>query len=148
MPRDIPDYLIDTSVAIKWFIERNEANVKEARLLRDAYLRRRCNLRAPDLLVLEFANALAFAHRREKRQVREALQSLQEIAIDLLPFEWKTLGGAVELAAALQVAVYDAYFLAMAVVSGVQLVTADDAFLRRVKPHPNALALHDLQLAD
>lgn len=141
-----PNYLVDTSVVLKWFVERGEAYVAEARILRDAHIRGRCTLRAPELLTIEVANALAMGQRHERRLVHEALESLRGIGVDLSAVDWLTLGHSVELAASLRVTVYDACFLALAIAYGIPLVTADDAFLRRLGPHPNAIALRDLQL--
>ena len=146
MRERVPHYLIDTSVAVKWFVERNEANVAEARLLREAHLRGRCALHAPELLAFEIANTLAIGHGRESQQVHEALEAFQLVAINVSPLEWATLGRSIEVATSLRVTVYDAYFLALAVAYGIPLITADDAFLRRIGPHPNAIPLRDLDL--
>jgi len=43
--------------------------------------------------------------------------------------------------------IYDSYLLAVAVESDAILVTADEPLLHRVGPHPNAVALRDLQLS-
>lgn len=147
MPGDVPSYVVDTSVVLKWFVERNEANVIEARMLRDAHLRGRCRLRAPEFLALEIANALAVGQARQSRLVQAMLEALAVMAVDLCPVDWAILGRSVELVASLRVTVYDAYFLALAVTYGIPLVTTDDAFLRRLGPHRNAIALRDVRLA-
>jgi len=58
-----PVLILDTSVVLKWFLEKDEADVAQARQLRQAHLSGRCLLRAPDLLLIEIANALTVGHR-------------------------------------------------------------------------------------
>jgi len=134
-------------VALKWVLERGEADVQRAFSLLEAYSRQECVLTAPDLLLVEFANVLIAAHRQEPARAREALDLLSDTGIRILAFRRSALNRAVDLAATLRATVYDCYFLAAAIESDAVLVTADEAFLRRVRPHPNTLALRDLGLA-
>ena len=143
----ITEYLVDTSVALKWVLERGEADVRQAQNLLEAFSRNECVLTAPDLLLVEFANVLVVAHRREPERAREALDLLSDTGIRILPLRRSALNRAVGLAAGLRATVYDCYFLALAIESEAILVTADDVFLRRARPHPNALALRDWRLA-
>ena len=131
-------------MALKWVLERGEADVQQAQSLLEAFSRKECILSAPDLLLVEFANALVAAHRRELAHVRKALDLLGETGIGILPLRRTALYRAVELAAALRAAVYDCYFLAIAIEADATLVTADESFLRRIRPHPHAVALREL----
>jgi Arc/MetJ-type ribon-helix-helix transcriptional regulator len=45
-----PAYVIDTSVVLKWSVERGEADVIQARALRESFVQRKCRLNAPNLL--------------------------------------------------------------------------------------------------
>ena len=141
----IPSYVVDTSVVLKWFLERGEADVAEARALRATYLRGQCLLRAPDFLFVEVANALTTRQGSKAERVREALNALREIGLSLTPLRESTLSLAVELAASLRVTVYDSYFLALADQTGSRLVTADERFLRRALPNPSVVALRLLR---
>jgi predicted nucleic acid-binding protein len=49
-------YVIDASVALKWFLTEEESN--GADVLFEAFLKGRTDLLAPDVLLLEVANAL------------------------------------------------------------------------------------------
>jgi predicted nucleic acid-binding protein len=143
----VREYVIDTSVAVKWVVARGEPDVQAAQRLLLAFHRQDCVLTAPDLLFVEFANALAAGHRREIAEVKQAVSFLRDLDLKVAPFSWAALSRAAEIAVAAQSTVYDACFLAVAEHSGGTLVTADDRFLRRVGPHPNAVALRDLKLA-
>jgi len=55
---------------------------------------------------------------------------------------------AVEIASACGAAIYDAYFLAVAIGSGSVLITADHAFLRKANHMPNILDLRLLKFPE
>ncbi len=140
------EYVLDTSVALKWFLERDEADVGRARGLREACVAGWCVLRAPEFILIEIANALVRGHRHDARSISEALDAVLGLEIPLEPVRIGTLAHAVRLACARGVNVDDSYFLAMAIESGGTLVTADDAFLRKLGAHPNAMALRHMCL--
>ena len=148
MPQNPPAYVIDTSVVLKWFVERGEADVIQARALREAFVQRKCRLSAPNLLFVELANALAVGQRQQPAEVKEALALMRDIDLTVNPVGWESLNRAVEFAVAKRIAVYDGCFLTLAVELGCVLVTADQAFLRRLGPHPNVIALRELRLTD
>lgn len=143
-----PTYVVDTSVALKWFLEAGEADVREARQLRDAHLSGQCTLRAPDFLLIEIANALTMGRRVRVEKVLEALDAVRRIELSLNTISFGTLSRAVEIASSYRVTVYDSYFLALAVELDCSLVTADEAFMRKAGVHPNVLPLRQLRSAD
>jgi predicted nucleic acid-binding protein len=145
-PSALPFLIVDTSVVLKWFREKAEANVLEARRLRDAFLAGRCVLGAPDLLLVEVANALTAGHRASLAEVSETITAIVEIGMRMSGLEFPALVKAIEIASAFGVTVYDSYFLAVAIHSGGLLVTADEAFLRKIKSHRNAVSLRELRL--
>ena len=147
-PATPPFLILDTSVVLKWFREKGEADVAEARKLRAASLSRRCALGAPDLLLIEVANALTAGHRASPTEVSETIKTIQEIGLHLFELQFPTLVKSIEMASAYGLAVYDSYFLAVAIESGGLLVTADEAFLRKVKAHVNITSLRDFRLPD
>jgi predicted nucleic acid-binding protein len=146
VPEPVPEYIIDTSVALKWLLEREEGDLIKARDLRNACVEGRCSLRAPELLVIELANALTTGHRHTAHKVSEALDAIRKLDLRLEAVRWSTLGSAVALASSYGVTVYDSYFWALAVESGRLLVTADEAFLRRAGGHPSVVSLRRLRL--
>jgi predicted nucleic acid-binding protein len=143
----LPEYVVDTSVAVKWVVGRNEPDVREAQQLLLAFQRRDCTLSSPDLLFVEFANALTTGQRRALADVRQAVGFLHDLGIRVAPLSWSALNRAIEIAVSNRVTVYDSYFLAVAESVKGTLVTADDKFLRRIGPNANVIALRDLRLA-
>ena len=143
-----PLLILDTSVVLKWFREQGEADVARARKLREAFLSHRCTVGAPDLLLIEVANALTAGHRASPKEVSGAIQTILEIGLHLLDLQFPVLMRAIDLASAYGVTVYDSCFLAVAIESDGLLVTADEAFLRKVKSHVNITSLRDLRIPD
>ena len=141
-----PGYTVDTSVVLKWFVQSNEPDWRQAREIRNAYIQKRCTLRCPEFLVLELANALKSGRRFTPAEIKVIAESLRALNLVLEPLAWSTLEKAVDLASMFNTAVYDSYFLASAIESGGLLVTADDRFVRRVGKHPNLIPLHHLVL--
>lgn len=142
------DYVVDASVALKWYVQRGEANVTKAFQLLEAYGRGQCTLRAPDLLLWEVANALTIGHRLKPADVFEALTHLRGLEMDLKAMQWSTLRSAVEIASTCDATVYDAYYLALALESAGVLVTADERFLRKARRYPGIVSLTQLELPD
>jgi predicted nucleic acid-binding protein len=146
-PATPPLLILDTSVVLKWFREKGE-EVAEARKLREAFLSRRCALGAPDLLLVEVANALTAGHRASPTEVSETIKTILEIGLQLFELQFPVLVKAIELASKYGAAVHDTCFLAVAIESGGLLVTADEAFLRKIKSHVNIISLRALRLPD
>lgn len=141
-----PAYIVDTSVALKWFVQRGEADVDKAVGLAEAYRRGDCVLKAPELLLIEVANALMKGRRFTLPEVIEALAFLKNLDMVVEGLRWPTLTRAVEVSTTTGVAVYDCLFLAMALESDSYLVTADEAFVREAHWFPRILPLRRLRL--
>jgi predicted nucleic acid-binding protein len=142
----VPLYIVDTSVALKWFVESDEADTRQASALRNSYFKDECDISAPELLVVELANALKAGRRFKASEIGVILESLREFGLRLQRLGWATLARAVEIASACGATVYDSYFLALALESEGTLVTADEAFVRKVRHFPGVILLRHFRL--
>jgi len=114
-------YVVDTSVAAKWFLD--EEHSEAALRLLDA----EHELHAPDFLEIELDHVLTKKHRRgelsrdEAEEIRRALAAfpLQRHPTDLLR------NPAFDLSCLLRRSVYDCLFLTAALLLEAPLVTAD-----------------------
>lgn len=122
--------VVDTSVVVKWFAEEDNSD-RTLELLRSQE-----EFAAPDLLVLEVANALMTKVRLSELLEVHAERSLSSLPdfmavlypmVDLIDEAW-------ELAFQLRHPVYDCVFLALALRLDLKLVTADEKFLRKALP--------------
>ena len=135
------DALLDTSVAVKWFV--TEEDSERAADLQQAHLRDDLQLHAPDILLMESANALRYAGLSEERILQD-LETFSALGIEIIPFSIDILNSAVNLSLEHDLAVYDSYFLALAQAMEIPLITADRKMLSRLTPEDGALSLEDL----
>lgn len=135
-------YVIDASVVVKWFLPEPLAEAA-ARLRREDL---QCD--APDLLLLEVANALWKQIVRGKLDLRTANQAVEALGVAPIRFHGapSLFARAFELAAETGRSVYDCSYLALAIRTGRPLVTADRRFYDAIQAGP--LARHLLWVED
>lgn len=120
--------VIDASVAVKWFLPEIYSEAARRYLLGD------CLRVVPDLLYVEFGNAIWKRARRADMsddEAREVLRSLQLVPVErhaAQPF----LESAYRVARELDRTVYDALYLVLAAALNCPLVTADRRFYEAV----------------
>ena len=120
--------VIDASVAAKWVLP--EVHSDAARCLPT-----RTTMLAPDLLWAELGNVLWARQKRGELTVvdaRDTLAKLRSFRIRVYPLS-PLLPAALDLAMAIDHAVYDCLYLALAEVEDSVVVTADRRFHRRVR---------------
>jgi predicted nucleic acid-binding protein len=121
--------VVDASVAAKWFLpEDREALVSEALALLDKYDREEVQFVVPDLFYVETASAIWKAVRAGR-----VSRAFGDQALDLLTQrEFSTVASLKLLDSAFQIAtahgrtVYDCLYVALAVQTNSQLITADE----------------------
>jgi len=129
MPNTIARFVVDASVAIKWFVPEIHADAAR-RLLREGMI-----LLAPDLIWAELANAL-WRKWREKELAAEAVEG---ILTDFRRYPLRIHSGESLYDVAWPVAqgsgrtFYDSLYLALAMSNGCLLVTADLRFFNAIK---------------
>lgn len=125
-------YVVDASVAAKWFIP--ETHTEEARRL----LAGPNELRAPDLLWLEM-HSIVCRHIRKKQFHREEglqiLSALRAFPIQIFPSA-DLLNTATAIALDTAASLYDCVYLALAVLQDDFVVTADRRFYQRLSTSP------------
>jgi len=117
-------YVVDSSVAAKWFFPEPHSDEALA-LLDDGY-----ELHAPDLFLMEVDSVVGKRIRARELSVRigrEIRAALRRAPVRLHPSE-PLLEPAFELAVATRQSIYDCVFLALALVLRGQMVTADRRF--------------------
>lgn len=143
-----PAYVLDTSVAVKWFVNEGGTEQSKADQLLDALGQGQCILKAPELLLFEMANALMISHKFPSAKVADSLAFLRRLKIEVEVMNWLILTKAVELASACGATIYDSYFLALAIKTDSVLITADEVFLRKARHLPNIVSLRLFQLTE
>lgn len=121
--------VVDASVAAKWFLPaKQEPLVQEAFGLWNGYAAGQVQLLVPDLFWAELGNILWKAVRQgrcTKGAAEAAISSLKQCNLPTSP-SCDLLDVAFRIATAFDRAVYDCLYVALAVESNSQLVTADE----------------------
>ena len=120
----------DASVALKWFHEEGEQEVEGARAILDLFVRRAITLSVLDLTPYEIGNALLRGRAAASAsQVSEVLDALATTCPTISP-STAELRGAVTLAEAHDLTLYDAIYASVARERGAMLATMDQALLQ------------------
>jgi predicted nucleic acid-binding protein len=130
--------VVDASVAAKWFLPENgEALMDQAAALLDQYDRREIQFVVPDLFYVEIASAIWKAVRvgRVSRAFGDqALVLLTQREFATIP-SLKLLDGAFQIAADYGRTVYESLYVALAVQTKSQLITADERLANSLAAH-------------
>ena len=128
----IPRYIIDASVAVKWFVE--ETDTRRAVRLKERFENGQVDLEAPSLLTYEVASALRFHPKIQLtlKQLHGAVEALEQMQIVHEPNqdEWTT---AFRLSLENPISIYDAAYLSLADNRTAKMVTSDTKFLTNLK---------------
>jgi predicted nucleic acid-binding protein len=125
-------FVVDASVAIKWFFPEIYTDAA-LRLLVPQY-----TLHAPDLIFSEFGNVLWERFRKNeisKNEANAALKGVLTVNLQMQPSQL-LIPLALEIACAENRTVYDSLYLASALALQFPLVTADAKFYRAVSKGP------------
>jgi predicted nucleic acid-binding protein len=124
-------FVLDTSIAIKWFLEDESDRAYSLAILKaitDDY-----RPAVPWLWYYEIANVIIIQVRRKRIAFEDALVYLNiidEMAIDVDPADSFTILQLVQLARAHELTCYDAAFLELAMRLRLPLATSDQALIR------------------
>ncbi len=133
-PAESRSFVLDTSVAVKWYLPE-EGHEDAIELLKRAESEE-VGLLAPSTIYPEFFNALWWQHRREGLPLEELRASWEQFAADPVllyaPEDLMHRAAAMALDSG-GVIIYDALFLALAEDAQTSMITADDKLLRALK---------------
>jgi predicted nucleic acid-binding protein len=121
--------LVDTSVLIKWFHEAGEAELAEARAIRDAHSRGDLDVHILDLAIYEVGNVLTRSLMWTASDVGDQLDDLLVVAGAPIVMAPGWLRAAAVLAETHGLSFYDASWAAAAAALNVSLVSADHRLL-------------------
>lgn len=130
-------YVIDTSVAIKWYIPEPLSDAAVYYL--ELYRQEKARLLAPDLIIAEMGNVLWKKVRQDELIIKDARQVSDILSnycpIKLIPSS-ELMPAALEIALTASLTVYDSLYLALAVSVEAPLVTADQEIKKLTSNFP------------
>ena len=140
-------YVLDASVAAKWFVRHAEKDREKALALRARHVEGRTRLIVPEFALLELVNAIRHSPRATEADGAAAVELLESLHLQIERLSGDLLRKANAIAWAYKLAVYDAAYVALAELQGFPLITADDALLKKMRGHSIVVALRDLDLS-
>ena len=117
-------FIVDASMALTWCID-DEANDDSDRVLHRVLLE---GGMAPAHWPLEMANGIRFAARSgriDDAAVKRARSIINDLPIEVVPVDTSTALGLIDQAQSLDLSVYDAAYLDLALIRGLGLATLD-----------------------
>jgi predicted nucleic acid-binding protein len=123
--------IVDASVAIKWLFVEEQSDLA-GRLLT------KIGLIAPDLLLCEVANSVWKKWRKgEVKSVPSRLSQLSEFFEEIVPAADLSLRAA-EIALELDHPAYDCFYLALAEMRELVVITSDERLMNKLRGGPHA----------
>ena len=122
--------VLDASVVLKWLVTESDSD--KALQLRESSYREREDIVVPDLLLYEAANALRYHTDFSADEIKEAIETLFDMGIEIVAPTLSLLKRAIEIAKSEDVTCYDAIYLALAEDIGDVFVTADEKFASKL----------------
>jgi predicted nucleic acid-binding protein len=121
--------VVDANVAAKWLLPAaGEGLLDQANRLAALHARCELQLLAPTLIEAEIGNVLWKAVRRKRitpREAEKSLHSFTALAIQMVPIS-DLLGQALQIAVAYERSFYDSLYVALALATKTELITADE----------------------
>jgi predicted nucleic acid-binding protein len=130
----MPKWIIDTSVVVKWFVREADSDLAN-QLVFGTH-----DLSAPDLVLIEFANALRKCVRAGvmlEARAETSLAALPRFFAEILP-AGALLQDALAIACSLQHPIYDCIYLAASQSTETPLITSDATFVAKLAGTPYA----------
>ncbi len=140
-----PKYVLDASVAAKWFTRHDEPERHKSIALRTLHRSGRTRLVVPEFALLEILNAVRDSERAEEVDATRALGFLERLRLEIVPLDWDLLRKATAIAWAYRIALYDAAYVAVAERLGFPLLTADEVMAKKLTGHSIVVRSADVE---
>lgn len=138
--------LVDSSVAFKWLKSKDEPHRKQAAAFLERHVRGEIRLITLNLLFIEIANALSTKTVSTPKMIRTSLHALYDFGLEIYKESQDDIVLASLLARKHNTSVYDMLYAVIAKKAGVELITADEQFVRKTKfPYVKLLSAYDPQ---
>jgi len=130
----------DASVIVKWFIEEEYSD--KALLLRDKHVNGDVRIAVPTILSFEVLNALKYSKLFNKGELTEISYSLARYGFEIHNLRDKFAEKTVEISIEKDITIYDASYVALAIILGTKLYTADKKLIEKTKDEYTNAVLH------
>ena len=126
------EVVVDASIVVKWFVE--EEGSDKSLKLRDRYIEGEIKLIAPELMIFETLNALYYKRLFSEEELKQISEALEAYSFTLYPLRGEYANKALEIAFKNNITIYDASYIALAVIKDTRMYTANEKLIIKLKP--------------
>ena len=119
------EYILDSSVIVKWFSFEEEEYVDKAAVILELYKENKIDILIPELVIYEVSNALRYNKNFSSNEVREIIKYLVNLELNTISLNSHIIDEAIKYAYGNKITVYDAIFLVLSNVFKIPLVSAN-----------------------
>ena len=119
------EYVLDSSVLVKWFSPYDEEHRNKALSLLNLYKDQKIDLYIPELAICEVSNALRFNKNFNESEVTDTLKFLMNLELSIVNLTRDILSKSLEVSYEDNITVYDAIFIGLSNVLKIPLITAN-----------------------
>lgn len=123
--------VVDASIVVKWFVLEEDS--EKAIEIRDKYVTGEIKLIAPEIMIFEVLNALYYKGLFSINELKEISEALDAFSFELYPLEGEYSRKTIEIAYENSITIYDASYIALAVLKSAHIYTADIKLKEKLK---------------
>jgi predicted nucleic acid-binding protein len=136
------EYVLDSSVLVKWFSPYNEEYRDKALLLLNLYKEGKADLYIPELAICEVSNALRYNKNFNESEVRDILKFFMDLELFTVNLSEDIVNKSLGISYEDNITVYDAIFIGLSNILKIPLITANPKHLK-VKAGRNIIFLQE-----
>jgi len=125
------EVVVDASIVVKWFVE--EEGSDKALRLRDKYIDGEISIIAPELIIFEVLNALYYKRLFSESEMKEISEALEAYSFTLYSLKGEYAEKTIETAVENGITIYDASYVALAMIKDTYMYTADEKLIEKLK---------------
>ena len=125
------EVVVDASIVVKWFVE--EEGSDKSLKLRDRYIEGKIRIIAPELMIFETLNALYYKRLFSEEELKQISEALEAYSFTLYSLRGEYANKALEVAFKNDITIYDASYIALAIIRNTHVYTADEKLIRKLK---------------
>ena len=136
------EYILDSSVLVKWFSPYNEEHRGKALSLLNLYKEGKIDLYIPELAICEVSNALRYNKNFNESEVKDILKFLMNLELSVVNLSKDIVNKSLGISYEDNITVYDAIFIGLSNALKIPLITANPKHLK-VKSGRNIILLQE-----
>lgn len=118
-------FVLDTSVIVKWYNQKEEKHVLQAKQLLSDFQNNKIGIIVPDLVGIELLNVFLKGKILETNEIKILLGNFYSLPFTIKETTETMLTKTAEIAKDYQITSYDALFIALAQIEDCQLISDD-----------------------